>query len=84
MLANTSSISRCNTPLTASCDVTPSSCTTSSVKLALKKNNEQEKQAALYQCVPIMSNSADSFEIFGNYVAHELRNMSSKASDMQS
>lgn len=83
-LGNTKSTSRSNTPLTTSYDVSPSSSRTSSVKLRLKKNKEQVKQAVLDQCLSVMSKSADSFEIFGDYVADELRNMSSKAPDLQS
>lgn len=54
------------------------------MKLTLKKKKEQEQQAILDRCLGVMSQSTDSFEIFGDYVADELRNMSSKAPDLQS
>lgn len=49
-----------------------------------KRKRDLEHQALLNRCLGIMSKPSDSFEIFGDFVADELRNMSSKAPDLQS
>ncbi|XP_074026271.1 uncharacterized protein [Leptinotarsa decemlineata] len=82
--------SRCNTPMpstSTSRDFTPSSSTSQDITQApsrlQKKDKKNDQQALLDRCVGVMSKIADSFEIFGDYVAHELRNMHLKAPDLQ-
>lgn len=49
-----------------------------------KRKKDLEQEALLNRCLGVMSKPADSFEIFGDYIADELRNMNSKAPDLQS
>ncbi|KAF5273352.1 hypothetical protein FQR65_LT17170 [Abscondita terminalis] len=49
----------------------------------LKNKKDQDHQALLDRCLGVMSKAADSFEIFGEYVADELRSMHLKAPDLQ-
>ncbi|CAH2012199.1 unnamed protein product [Acanthoscelides obtectus] len=82
--SQTPSTSRSNTPLQTSHDVTPSSSRSSSVQPKLNKKKDQEQQVVLDKCINVLSHSADSFAVFGDYVADELRVMSSKAPKLQS
>lgn len=59
--------------------ITTTSTTGAESKPAKRKKQDLEQQALLNGCLGIVSASADSWEIIGDYVADELRNMSSKA-----
>lgn len=84
-----SNTSGCNTSMASlSRASTPSSSTSldiGPIRSSLKRKNkrDQDQQALLDRCVRVMSKTADSYEIFGDYVADELRNMHLKAPDLE-
>lgn len=83
MLFSEDSISPLTSSPSVSRPTTPASVTPPKSR-SCKLKRELEQQALLNRCLGVMSSPADTFEIFGDYVADELRNMNLKSPDLQS